>query len=377
MSRVPLRAALAVLAAVLCALALATCGEEEGVPSDGVAKVGETVIKKSDFDKWLKANPAQGTGTKAAVPDPPSFTRCVAAKREQPMPKGTPKPNAEQLKRLCKLEYDQRKRIVMEFLIEAEWIKREAAERDVKVSDAEVKRALAAQRQYAFSDPKDYRRFLENSGLGEEELLYRMRVNSLQQKINEKVRKDAKVKEPSDAEVKAYYEKNKRRFAQPETRTLNVVIAKTRAEALKARAALNGGQSFKQVADRYSIDEASKRQGGTVLVAEGQQSRAPEQAFTAKKGQLQGPINTPLGWYVFEVASITPGSKPSFERAKQSARSQLKSQRQQKAVEAYEKEFNAKYRAITTCADDYKVPQCENGPKEEKKAPSGATRSER
>jgi foldase protein PrsA len=377
MSRVPLSAILAVLAAVLCAPMIAGCGEDEGVPEDGVAIVGDTVIKKSDFDKWLKANPAQGTGTKAVTPDPPDFTRCVAAKRGQPVPKGTPKPNAEQLKRLCKLEYDQRKRLVMEFLIEAQWIQKEAAERDLKVTDAEIERALGAQRQYAFSDAKEYRRFLDNSGLGEEELLFRMRVNSLKQKISDKVRKDAKVKEPTDAEVKAYYEKNERRFAQPEMRTLNVIVTKSRAEALKARAALTDGQSFKAVADRYSVDEASKRQDGTMLVAEGQQSRAPEQAFTAKKGELQGPINTPLGWYVFEVASIRPGSKPSFERAKLSARSQLKAQRQQKAVEAYEEEFDAKYRKITTCGDDYKVPLCKNGPKEEKKGTGGATRSER
>lgn len=354
----------AILAGV-SAVALGGCGEDEGVPSDGVAKVGDRVVKKSEFEKWLKANPAQAASGSSAVPDPPDFTRCVAAKAEQPRPKGSAKPSEDQLKQLCKVEYDQRKRLVMEFLIEAEWVKAEAEAEGVKVSDTEVRRSLDAQREYAFDDGAEYKTFLRNSGLKEEELLYRMRVNALQQKINQKVRKEAKVKPPSDAEVRRYYKKNERRFTQPELRTLNVVVTENRGDAQRARTALQDGQSFKQVAERYSVDEGSKRQGGKMLVAEGQRSRAPEQVFDAPKGQLQGPVKAELGYYVYEVTKVTPATKPTYERAKLGARSQLVSQRQQKAVEAYEKRFQAKYRELTTCAEDFRVPQCKNGPKEE------------
>lgn len=359
--------AFVVTVAGLGAAAFAGCGgDDEGVPSDGVARVGDAVIKESAFEKWLKANPGQATGGQpAVVPDPPSFKRCVAAKRAQPQPKGAPNPSADQLKQLCQMEYEQRKRLVLEFLIEAEWVLMEAEEQDVKVSDAEVKRALDAQKQYSFADAKAYRNFLKTSGLKEEELLYRIRINTLQQKINEKVRKEAKIKEPTDAEVRRFYNRNKKRFAQPELRTVNAVVTETEDEARKARNALEGGQSFKQVVERYSVDEASKRQGGRILAAEGQQSRAPEEVFKAQKGELQGPVKTPVGYYVFEVTKITPASKSSFEEAKTSARTQLRSQLQQKAVEGYEKRFTAKYREITICGEGYKVPQCKNGPKEQ------------
>lgn len=365
MSRVPRKVVCALMAAGLGAGALNGCGDGESLPSDGVAKVGEAVIKKSDFDKWLRVNAgAQSRGGPSAVPDPPTFTRCVAAKRRQPPPASGGKPSADQLKRLCKQEYDQLKRQVMQFLIESEWVEQEAEAQNVTVSESEVERSLEAQKKQFYSDDKAYKRFLASSGMTEEEILYRMRVSMLQQKLNAKARKGAKVKEPSEAEVRDYYEKNKRRFAQPELRNLNVVLTETEAKARQAKAALQEGQSFRQVAERFSIDELSKRQGGKLLLAEGRQSTGPgEAAFKARRGELQGPVKTAYGYYVFEVTHVTPSSQPSFEQAEQSVRNQLRTQPRQKASADYEKRFRDKYRDKTVCADGFEVSQCKNGPK--------------
>ena len=61
--------------------------------------------------------------------------------------------------------------------------------------------------------------------------------------------------------------------------------------------------SWKDVAKKYSIDEASKAQGGKLPgVAKGQQEKAFDDAvFAAKKGKLEGPVKTQFGWNVFEV----------------------------------------------------------------------------
>jgi foldase protein PrsA len=365
MSRVSHALVCALTAAALGAVALSGCGDGDSAPSDSVAKVGDTAIKKSDFDKWLRINArSQGGAGPSVVPDPPKFTRCVEAKRRGTQAKGQGKPSAEQLKRLCKQEYEQLKRAVMQFLIEAQWIQQEAEAQNVKVSESEVKRLFETQRKQFYPDAEAYKRFVRASGMTEEEILYRMRLNSLQQKLNAKVRKGAKLEEPSEAEVRAYYEKNKERFAQPELRNVNVVLTKTEDEAQRAMAALEGGQSFEQVAKRFSIDELSKRQGGKLLLAKGRQSAGPgPAAFTARKGELQGPVKTPYGYYVFEVTNITPASQPSFAKAKRSVRNQLGTQPRQKAVEEYEKRFKEKYREKTICADGFKVPECKNGPK--------------
>ena len=40
-----------------------------------------------------------------------------------------------------------------------------------------------------------------------------------------------------------------------------------------------------------------------------------EAVFAAKKGNVEGPVKTQFGWYVFEVEKITPASQQSLEEA--------------------------------------------------------------
>jgi foldase protein PrsA len=372
-SRIPLKLLSVMTAAGLGAAVISGCGE--AVPSDSVAKVGDTEVKKSEFDKWLKVNARAGQrqGGQAAVPDPPSFTRCVEAKRRQPLPKGMKgtKPPASELKRQCKQEYDQLKEATMQFVLQAQWVQQEAEEQNLKVPQSEVVRSFQTQKKAAFKTDEEYKKFLRTSGMTEQEVLYRIRIDTIQQKLNEKVRKGTKVN-VSDAELKRYYEKNKKRFGQPELREVNVVLTKSKAEADRARQAVEDGQSFKRVAERYSIDETSKRQGGKTLAAKGQQARPLDNAvFKAPKGELQGPVKTVFGYYVFEVTKVTKASQQSFEQAKPSVENLLRSERQQKAVDAYQKRFREKYRDMTMCAEAYKVPQCKNGPKEKPDAGTG------
>ncbi|MGE5636295.1 MAG: peptidyl-prolyl cis-trans isomerase [Nocardioidaceae bacterium] len=357
---------------LVCALAaiglgagvLAGCGND--VPAGSVATVGDTNITKQDLDKWL-ATAAQGQaqGSDPVVPDPPDFEKCVAAKRKQPRAKGARKPSDATLKKQCQQQYDQLKREVMQFLIQAEWVQQEAKAQGVKVSDAEVRRSLEDQKNQVFPNEKAYKQYLKTSGMTEQDILFRVKVDTLQQKLSQKItQREAKV---TDADVEAYYEKNKKRFAQPERRDLLVVLTKTRAKAEQAKRALERGQSWKAVARRYSIDEASKSQGGKLPdVARGQQERALDRAvFNARKGKVVGPVKTQFGWYVFKVTRVKPASQQSLEESKDTIRSLLRSERQQKAIDGFIKTFREDYKDKTTCADGYVVAECSNAPKAE------------
>ena len=297
------------LAALAVGLAvLSGCGND--VPSGAVAKVGDSTITQEEFDKWLStAAKGNAQGGTAAVPDPPDYEKCVAAKAKTPVPKDQKQPTDDALKKQCKSEYDALKKEVMQFLIQAEWVQQEAADQDIKVTDAQIKKSFEDQKKQAFPNDKQYNQFLASSGMTEEDILFRVRLDQLQQKLTQKVTEDAK--KVSDADIEAYYEKNKKRFAQPERRDLRVVLTKTEAKANQAKQALESGQSFKKVVKQYSIDEASKSQAGLLpAVTEGQQEKAFDTAiFEAKKGQLEGPVKTQFGWYVFEVEKITKASQ--------------------------------------------------------------------
>jgi foldase protein PrsA len=364
MTHAPLRSMLSIALVGLGVAAISGCGND--VPTGAVAKVNDKVISQSDFDKWLKtAASGQAQTGQSAVPDPPDFTACVAAKQQTPVAKGQQQPSAASLKKQCQQEYDTLKREVMQFLIQSAWVQQEAEKQGIKVSDAEVKSSFADQKKASFPTDKAYQAFLKTSGMNEEDILFRVKLDQLQQKLTQKITKDAS--KVSDDDVKSYYEKNKKRFAQPERRDLRIVLTKSEDKANQAKSALSGGQDFKTVAKQYSIDEASKAQGGKLpAVAKGQQEKALDEAvFAAKKGELEGPVKTQFGWYVFEVSKITPASQQSQQQATETIKNLLRSQGQQKALDDWIKNFREDYRADTSCADDYKVAECKNGPKDQ------------
>jgi foldase protein PrsA len=359
-----IKSLLAVAVAGLGAAAIAGCGND--IPPGAVAKVGDATITQDEFDKWMEtAVRGQAQGAEAVVPDPPEFTKCVAAKKKQPVPEGQEKQSDSALEKQCKQEFDTLRGEVMQFLVQAEWVEQEADKQGIEVSDKAVRKSLEDQKKQAFPNDKAYQEFLKSSGMTEEDILFRVKLDQLQQKLTQKVTEDAK--KVSGGDIEEYYEKNKKRFAQPERRDLRVVLTKTEGKAQQARGALDDGQPWKQVVKQYSIDEASKAQGGRLpAVAKGQQDKALDEAvFAAKKGEIEGPVKTQFGWYVFEIEKVTPASQQSLEESKETIRNLLRSERQQKTLDDWIKDFREEYKGETECADDFRVAECNNAPKEE------------
>jgi foldase protein PrsA len=370
MNHASLKSLLPAALLTLGAAAVVACGSDS-VPSGSVAKVGDEEITQEEFDKWVKVGLSQqAQGGPVVAPDPPQFTKCVAAKKKVPLPKGQKQQSDAALKKQCEQEYETLKRETMLFLIQAEWVEQEAAEQGVEVSDASVKKSFEDQKKQAFPNDKAYQEFLKTSGMSESDILFRVKLNELQTKLTQKITEEAS--KVTDQDIQEYYEKNKSRFAQPERRDLRVVLTKTEAKAEQARNALNDGQPWKQVVKEYSIDEASKAQAGLLpAVAKGQQDKALDDAvFDAKKGQLEGPVKTQFGWYVFEVDKVTPASQQSLEQSKDTIRNLLRSERQQKTLDEWIKSFREDYREKTECADDFRIEECSNAPKKSDTGPA-------
>src|SRR4051812_28599808 len=357
--------------AVVLAAVVSACGDS--VPGNSVAKVGDDSITKTDFNHWMRvaaissqgAQPGQAK-TAVQIPQPPDFAACVAQKQKTaPKPaKGQPKPTAAQFKAQCKQEYEGLRDQVLQFLISAHWIQGEAADQNVKVTDAEVNKQFQQTKKQSFPKEKDYAKFLKDSGMTQDDILFRVKLDTLSNKLREKVTKGKD--NVTDQQIAQYYNKNKARFAQPERRDLRIVLTKTKDKADQARAAIASGQSFKSVAKKFSIDQASKSQGGVLLaVAKGQQEKALDTAvFKAKKGQLVGPVKTQFGYYVFKVQKVTPASQQSLAQAKQTIKQLLASQNQQKSLDTFVKDFRKKWKKKTNCKKGYVTQDCKNAPKQ-------------
>lgn len=363
-----------ILAAALAAgaLALTACGGDS-VPGNAVASVDGTSITKEDFARWMtvaslsqqqQANP---TGTaKANVPVPPDFKACIAqAKATLPkkLPKGQTNPTEAQLKAQCQQQYNALRDQVLQFLISAEWIIGEAKAQGIELTDQQVKAEFAKQKKQSFPKEADFQKYLKTSGMTMDDLLLRVKVDTLSTKLRDKITKGAA--KPTQAQISAYYAKNKAQFGKPETRDIKIVLTKTEAQAQAAKKALEAGDDFKVVAKKYSIDQATKNTGGVLTgVTKGQQEAALDKAvFAASKSKVYGPIKTQFGYYVFEVTKITKGSQQTLQQATPQITQVLTQQNQQKALDTFVKTFQDDWKGKTNCRSGYVVQQCKNAPK--------------
>ncbi len=357
---------------VVLAVALAACGGDS-VPGNAVAKVGGETITKDTFNHWMRIAAISSAGggqpnapkTAAAVPDAPNFPRCIEEKRKSaPAPaKGQPKPTDATFKSQCQQEFDGLKQQVLQFLISSSWIQGEASDQGVKVSQSEVDKQFETTKKQSFPKPADFDKFLKSSGMTLDDIKYRVRLSTLSDALRKKVTKGKDT--VSAQQISDYYDKNKARFSQPERRDLRLVLTKKAAQANAAKKALASGQTFTAVAKKFSIDQASKNHGGVLLaVAKGQQEKALDAAvFSAPKGALRGPVKTQFGFYVFKVQKITPASQQSLKDATATIKQLLASQNQQKALDAFVKDFRDKWMKKTNCAKDYVTQDCKNAPK--------------
>jgi foldase protein PrsA len=352
----------------LCVLAVpaaivAGCG---GVPGNAVATVDGTAIEKTAYDHWLQvAAKSSGQGAAATVPDPPDFKACIAAKRKTtPKPaKGQPTVTDAALKTQCQTEYNQLRDQVLQLLISFQWLQKEAAQQKITITDAEVKKSFDTQRKQSFPKDADYQKFLKDSGQSEADILLQVKADLLATKIRDKVVKGKDT--VSDAQIQDFYNKNKARFATPARRDLLIVLTKDKGKAQTALKQLKGGKAWAAVAKKFSIDAASKAQGGKLPAqAKGTLEKQLDTAvFAAAKGKLSGPIKTQFGYYVFKVTKVTAASQQSLAQAKETIRQTLQSTNQQKALAAFSKTYSDKWKAKTDCRKGYVIQQCKQGPK--------------
>jgi len=143
------------------------------------------------------------------------------------------------------------------------------------------------------------------------------------------------------------------------------VLTKTKDKAEQAKAEIDSGTAWSKVAKKYSIDQASKAQGGKLPgVAKGQQEKAFDSAiFSADKGKVIGPVKTQFGYYVFDVSKITPQSQQTLTQATPTIKQLLQSQNQQKALDDFVKDFQKRWKDKTDCRNGFVTQDCKNAPK--------------
>lgn len=328
-------------------------------------------ISKTTYNHWIGVAAAAGAAAvpgqkapKPVVPEPPSFTACIAHLKEtEPKPTKGQKPKTEsELKTQCEQQYKALQQQVLGFLISSEWVLGQAEEMGVKLGDAQVVKHFNELKKQQFPKEAEFQKFLASTGQSVSDLLLRVKLSMLSTKIQEKITKAKKT--VSEAEVAKYYNEHKSQYGQPERRDLRVVLTKGEADAKKAKSEIESGKSFASVAKSKSIDPTSKNTGGELPgVVKGEEQKALSEAvFAAKQGVLSGPVKTPFGYYVFEVKGIHAPTQQSLSQVKATIKQQLVAQGQQGSLSKFVKEFQKKWKDRTECRSGYVVQDCKESP---------------
>jgi len=112
---------------------------------------------------------------------------------------------------------------------------------------------------------------------------------------------------PSDDELKTMYETRKTEFTIPEERSVQFVNLPDEPKAKSVAEAARGGMKL--------TDAASSVIGGSVSVKTMENVKAgtlpadlDKAIFKLPRGETSEPVNTPLGWYVMQITNIKPGA---------------------------------------------------------------------
>jgi foldase protein PrsA len=213
-------------------------------------------------------------------------------------------------------------------------------------------------RTQQFPSTAEFEKFMASSGQTVSDLLLRVKLNMLSQKIQQKIAK-SKVK-VTQAQIQKYYNENKSRYGTPEKRQVQIILTRLPQEAEAAKKEVESGKSFASVAKAKSIDRTSKSKGGQLgEISKGQEEQALDTAiFSAKPHTLSGPVNTSFGFYIFEVLGTKAGTQQSLSQVQASIKQQLTATQQQTALSTFVKTFKKKWVAKTDCRSGYVVEDC-------------------
>jgi parvulin-like peptidyl-prolyl isomerase len=110
--------------------------------------------------------------------------------------------------------------------------------------------------------------------------------------------------QPTEEEIRTYYEANKDRIIVKEMRKVQMLVVKTKeeAEVLKQQIGANEITFHKAVADHSIVPDAGKTLGQIGWVPEGSGfPELDEVTFMLEPGEIGGPVQSPAGWHVVRV----------------------------------------------------------------------------
>ena len=110
----------------------------------------------------------------------------------------------------------------------------------------------------------------------------------------------------------------------PEVKVSHILVS-SKEEAEKVLADLKAGQSFDDLAKKFSVDKSTSERGGEIgYISKGQTFPDIEKAvYSMKVNEVSEPIQTQAGWHILKVLEIKKREIPTFDESKPQLQQQV------------------------------------------------------
>lgn len=261
-------------------------------------------------------------------------------------------------------KYEEAQEAAMTEQIEGVWIRGQAEEMDISVTEKQVEDELKTIKKQNFPTEKSFQEFLKKSHFSEDEVNELVELQIFTKEIQAKIGTEAP--KPSNEAVEAYFEAEKEtQFTTKESRDVRLILNEDKGEVEAAKAALekdSSPESWKKVAKKYSSDPTSAAKGGLQEGITEEFLKGPLKAaiFDSPTGELVGPVKFEKNWVLVEVVKLTPEKAQTLAEAKPQIESTLGQQAQQEYLSEFVAGFESKWRSRTECADGFVIEKCGN-----------------
>ncbi|MFZ2998388.1 SurA N-terminal domain-containing protein [Sphingobium sp.] len=123
----------------------------------------------------------------------------------------------------------------------------------------------------------------------------------------------AQASQPTDAEISAAYNQNKATYAAKQNRSVEQLVLPTQAAANAIATQVKGGKSLAEAARSAGLAVATLSDQSQSALTASTGKAVADAAFTAKQGDLAGPVRGSLGWVVLRVTAINTTAARSLD----------------------------------------------------------------
>jgi parvulin-like peptidyl-prolyl isomerase len=224
------------------------------------------------------------------------------------------------------------KNSVTEQLVNSILLYQHAQEKNITISESDINEEIEKIKN-SFETESDFNDAIKRSNLTlnqlKDDIRRQLMIGEVIEQENDKV-------EVTEEEISKYYEEHKDYFFEPEKRKIRHILVEDKEEAQKILNQIKDGMvDFEKAAREKSICPSSEQDGDLGYITRGQMVKEFETvAFSLEAGEISEVVKTEYGYHIIRCEDIQEEHQQTFEEAKGTIKENLRSQKENSAIEA-------------------------------------------